>query len=167
MIRASVLKVRAAHGYAWLRDIGPYFNLDVQRLQLRPELIDVRSVSWCPLSHSDNEDPPTDGRHHFKAICQRLHGGRVVIGTGKILRIPDLDNFLTDHGFDIDPKYPIGTWGFYSAIVPWGYDRDWRILTQAWRDIVAANKPAPVDTAGSAASLGFGDPTAPKISSPS
>lgn len=143
MIRKSVLKARAAHGYAWLQEIGPYFGLDVQRLHLRPELINVASLNWCPLSHSDTGDA-FPGRPHFHAICGRLLMGRIVGDTGKNLCIHknDLNAFLNDHGFDIMETDLLGKWGFLG-----GMARDWRVLTQAWRDVITANKPAAAEGA--------------------
>lgn len=137
MIRKSVLKARAAHGYAWLQETGPLYGLDHTRLQLRPELIDVRDTNWCPLSHADTFDPPVSGWGHFHAITRRLKEGAQVAGTSKFIRVYGIDKFLNDHGFDIEQELPFGTWGFSP-----GSDRDWRLLTEAWREIVAADKPA-------------------------
>lgn len=148
MIRTAVLKARAAHGYAWLQEKGPYYGFEVSRLWVHPEIIDVGDPDWCPLAHSDTHNPPPAGSDldHFQAIYQRLEDGCQVPGTTKHIRVHDVDNFLHEHGFDIDDDATwrdgrrfFGTWGFAP-----GSERDWRILTQAWRDIVAANKPAMV-----------------------
>ena len=140
MIRKSVLKTRAAHGYAWLRDVGPSFGLDVTRLHLRPELIDVQDRNWCPLSHSDTQDPPAGGWNHYGAICSRLQTGFKVPGTNKFRKIFKIDNFLNDNGFTIETGTSFGAWGWLP-----GTERDWRLLNEAWREVIVANKPAAVN----------------------
>jgi hypothetical protein len=149
MIRKSVLKARAARGYAWLQRKGQYYGLDVNRLHLRPELINVADPDWCPLAHADAEPMPLRGYPdgHFEAIVERLDAGRPVRGTGKFIRVHDIEATIECYGFDIvnedatwlDGRRWFGTWGFAP-----GSERDWRLLTEAWREVIAANKPAVV-----------------------
>lgn len=130
MIRKGVLKARAAHGYAWLQEKGPLYDLDVTRLQVRPELLDAEDRNWCPLARCNVLTLPRYSKDHFSTVCDRLEGGATIVDDD------DLDAFLFDHGFDIDASAVCGTWGFLP-----GTDRDWRLLTEAWLDVIAANAP--------------------------
>jgi hypothetical protein len=143
MIRATILAGRAQNGYDWLKEIGPYFGLDHRRLHLRPELIDVWDGDWCPLSHSDTEGPVDGSRNnHFYGICQRLKNGREVPGTGKVLSIEDIDTFAINNGFGFGYEPGNGRWRYcvYDFITRAGSQRDYDALTQAWRDLITAER---------------------------
>jgi hypothetical protein len=145
MIRKSVLNARAAHGYAWLRDHGPRFGLDVQQLHLRPEVLDISNDTRCPLALA-----APDGIY-FYDVRRALATG-AYIGTGGsrfssfspfglIHRIVNVDKFVVDNGFDIHANL------LTYALFRLGSDRDVTKLNDAWRAAIAASTAVHADPA--------------------
>jgi hypothetical protein len=135
MIRTRTLKKRVAHGYAWIRDRGHLYDLDVNRLHSSAHLLDACSGYRCPLAIAYTGSQPRL-MSPYTAATLRLH--HTVQQTDTMTRrITNVDTFLVDHGFDLTRNTSL-----FLSYMPFAWatrDRDWRILSDAWREVIATN----------------------------
>lgn len=135
MIRARIFKTRAAHGYAWLRDYGPRYGLDVRRLHLNPETLDVSDIERCPLALAAPDR--FDYIDVFSALTNgwRVDTSRPQYSSFGYARhsIVNVDKFVFDNGFNIANNL------LTYALFRFGSDRDIAKLNNAWRAVIAAD----------------------------
>jgi hypothetical protein len=136
MILKSILQARANRGYRWLQECGPKYGLDVSRLHHPSGRaawdLNAQSGGTCPLALCFTNDNQVNSRYS-QALSRLSLSSSAFAG-------PELNRFLTSHGFNIWPSYP--AFLLFRA----GSQRDWDNLTDAWRKVIAAN-PAPVSSA--------------------
>lgn len=139
MILTRTLKNRAAHGYAWIRDHGHGYDLDVNRLHSNTFLLDARNGYRCPLATAYTGPNNKHFLSPFNVAVDRLH--EPVFTRSSTYLIGDVDQFLIDNGFDLYRRASIlnpATWQFGPFYGP-TTDRDWRVLTDAWQQVITAN----------------------------
>lgn len=123
---------RAKRGYDFLWQRGPLYNLDLRRLRDAAEQLNVQDSNRCPLGLAHIDERYLGGQSNFHSAALEIAAVNRWPFLGR-----RLDEFVKDHGFDTAHQ---------PFFVPdWLHDRQWKLLTRAWKELLELPIPGDID----------------------